>query len=213
MKALVLALCLFPCLCFGDDGILVVGDSNTLRPMSYIRDALPCAHHSPGNARDTQFIIDNLPGWLIGKNYRIIYFNSGLWDIARRIPTPEDPWTLDPTDEAPMAVDPDQYRFNLNVIAEMLKTWSPGSIIIFATSTDVPVDSIGRLPANLRRYNAIAKSVMDQQIIEVDDRYAFMLPYAYLHTDENGNKVHYTSSGNQIMASHIVDILQAHGGC
>lgn len=196
-----------------DDGIAIIGDSTLKGAVPYIQAAMPCAHRVGGNARDSGHLLTKLGAWLAGKQYRIIYFNVGLWDVARRAPTPDDIWNLDPTDTADVSVGINHYGVNLQHIAENIRAAQPGAIVIFATSTDVPANSIGRLPGDLDNYNARSFVSMANQHVPVDDRHAFMMPYAYLHTLNNQNKVHYVAAGYQVMASHIVDVLQSYGGC
>lgn len=211
MKYLILIAVFFTSAAHAD--MLIIGDSTIKAAYQYVVAEMPCVDKADGNARDSGNALARLPEWLSGKDYSVIYFNVGLWDIARRLLNGPSIWTLDPTDQAPVTTERAQYKANLEAMVELIRTIQPNAVIIFATSTDVPENSSGRLPYDLKTYNLAAKQAMTFEGVEVDDRYAFMLPYAYLHKTDTPNKVHYLPAGYQVMASHIVDVLQAHGGC
>lgn len=210
MKWIFATLLLVPSLCFGGN-IALIGDSLMAGAAPYVKQAMPCVTKIKGNWRDSGFFLSLIDDRLAGQHFSIIYFDVGMWDIARRIPTPGHPWTLDPSDSAPVTNSIPEYQANLAQIAAKLKKY--GDTVIFMNITDVPEGSIGRLSSDVEPYNLAAHDAIIGAGIKYDSMRAFMLPYAYLHADNHGNLVHYVSAGQQIMAGHIVDVLQANGGC
>lgn len=221
MRSIILSLCLTlaACAAHADDGIAIMGDSISAGYAPYVEAVMPCVSRIHGNARDSGYTLAHVDTWMAGKHYRGIYWNNGLWDLARRyqpgnpLYNPKRIWTLDPTDLSPVAVPVAEYSANLPAIVAKLRTHlAPGGFIVFATTTDVPAGSIGRKSADVGTYNTAANQAL-KGIIQVDFLHAFMRPYASEHVDQNGNKVHYTATGRQIAATHVVDVLQALGGC
>lgn len=212
---IVLALCapVAACADTPDADILLNGDSITHGLAPYVRELLPCAVANKGNARDSKHLLDNLPTYLEGRRWRIIYFNAGMWDFARRIPTDRNPYALDPTDQAPRTHTISEYKLYLIEIVQYLQENQPQAKLVFAETTDVPQDSAGRLPYDPVAYNRAAESVMDMYGVPVLHLRADMLPYAYLHKVSGPNKVHYLPAGYQVAAGFVVDQLQSMGGC
>lgn len=203
-----------------DDGIAIMGDSISAGYAPYVEAVMPCVTRIPGNARDSGYTLMHVNDWMVGKHYRVIYWNNGLWDIARRYqPTnplydPAHIYKLDPTDLSPVATDVVTYRQNLAaIVAKLQPHLAAGGVIIFATTTDVPDGSIGRKSEDVGTYNSAAALAMGVSGIKIDQLHKFMLPYALEHVDQGGNLVHYTATGRQIAATHVVDTLQAAGGC
>jgi hypothetical protein len=110
----------------------------------------------------------------------VIHFNRGLHDIKVG-------------DSGKCWVSPEDYETNLRRLVEQLK--ATGTTLIWATTTPVPsrVEGIQRRNASVIAYNALAKKVMDEKGIAVDDLYSLALPQ--LATIQLPANVHYTPSG------------------
>lgn len=192
--------------------ILLIGDSISDEYAPYVQEALPCVKHSPGNSHDTETIIANMSKWMHEKHYHIIHVNAGLWDISHRsdLSTRRDK-LYDPA-LAPITTTKAEYAANVGRIMSFLQ--GRADIVLWATTTDVPDNSIGRERADVPPYNAIAIQVAAGSYgAPIDDLYTLMLPHEGLHHLQNINKVHYNDKGARIMAAHVIDTLKAYGGC
>lgn len=212
--ALTAALCFIRQASADSTGIYVIGDSITQGYTPYLQKSLPCVSHvggPRGNARDSDNILARQAYWLGTSHYHIILFNSGLWDIAHREPTRRNKWALAPADTAPVSVPPERYRSNLDTIVEYMK--QKADVLVFATTTDVPAGSIGRIPGDVDRYNEIAREVMQSHKVPVIDLNKLMRDKGQLHRLRGKNKVHYSNAGYRIMAAEITRFLKNYRPC
>jgi len=148
-----------------------------------------------------------------GKKYAVIQFNVGLWDIAHRIPDSGSEFVLGDVNKYPITTSPEDYRLNLQAIIDTLHSLQPQAMLIFATTTDVPADSLGRRPEDVDAYNRIAIQVMADNGIPIDDLHGWMESYPYLHNFNNPIKVHYTKAGYRLLAQKLVDTLSPLVSC
>ena len=207
-----LAISCFSCTQAHASSILIIGDSISAGYTPYVRRDLPCVEHSltPGNSRDSGFLLQHIPNWLFKKHYKLMVFNAGLWDIAHLAPTPENRWNLAHSTDGPPTTLPEDYRSNLEKAVQRMR--KSGALVIFVTSTDVPGKAPGRRNDDIVAYNHIARAVMEQQHVPVIDAYTFMLAHQDLHQLRRGNPVHYTEIGYKLLAGKIVSELKKLGG-
>lgn len=194
-----------------DTNILIIGDSLSLLPLPYIQDALPCVAHNPGNAMDSRNIVENVRQWLGNRHYKLIRFNSGMWDIAHRSNLSKRSDRLYDVTKAPVSVSLPEYIQNLSEIVPVLQAHA--DVVVWVNTTDVPADSIGRLDSEAVSYNAAAATVMSAYGIPTDDIRTFMLQYEDHHDDEDGNRVHYDEFGSEQLAHHEIKSITSYGGC
>lgn len=193
-------------------GVFLIGDSLRQEYAPYVQEALPCVEQTRGNDGSTWDVIAKMDTWLHDKRYHIIHANAGQWDIAHRsdLSTRRDK-LYDPA-LAPIGTAKAEYAANVGEIVSYLQ--GHADIVIWATTTDVPDNSIGRVPSDVPVYNAIAVQVASGMYgTPIDDLYTLMLPHEQDHHLQNNNKVHYNDEGRKIMAAHVVEILKAYGGC
>ena len=80
---------------------------------------------------------------------------------------------------------------------------------MFATTTPVPEGDLRpwRAPEDAVQYNAIARRVMDEAGVPIDDLHAFCLPrLAEIQQPEN---VHFTKDGSRMLAVEVVTAILA----
>ena len=206
MRSLLLSLLLLPSLCFAGP-VLFITDSIGYKwddgsgYIPYVQQTLPCVTHIPVNAWDTDTVIANLPEWLAGQSPSIIYWNVGLHDAEQN-----------------PAETPDQYGQNLATIANMMYALDPGVIIVFGLSTPIPAAINGPpyFPEPISTYNGEARTWLIPYGVQIDALSLLMVPYN--DTDHMGmpdiqTNAHWDTFGQQLMASHIIDTLQALGAC
>lgn len=196
----------------------VGGDSLSLGQKPFIFDAFPNeVVRNPGNGRDTWHWLDKSPEWFSTTQYKIIYFDVGMWDIAHRCPTADNPWTLCPAPApfaAPITTTPSQFHTNIIQIVGIIRNLQPNALIILASITPVPDGADGRTTADGVSYNSVlthtVEGVNDPHVM-VDHLSSVIGPYDNLH--KTPTNVHYTSAGYQILANHVIDVINSHGGC
>jgi len=129
----------------------------------------------------------------------VIHFNFGLHDL-KRVMAETGKNSNDPTD--PHQAPPERYEAQLRDIVARLQ--ATGARLVFATTTPVPEGDLRpyREPEDAVRYNEIARRVVAEAGLAVDDLHAFALPrLAEIQQPEN---VHFTREGSEILAGEVV---------
>jgi lysophospholipase L1-like esterase len=79
--------------------------------------------------------------------------------------------------------------------------------LIWCSTTPVPESSSPpRHNADVLAYNAVAKQVMDEQGIAIDDLYAFALPQ--LAKIQRPNNVHFSPEGSKVLARQVAESIE-----
>src|SRR5581483_5167349 len=113
----------------------------------------------PENGADTANGLKNIEGWLGDTHWDVIDFNWGLHDLKV-------------TPEGGRQVPIEVYERNLEtLVARLRKT---GAKLIWATTTPVPEGKQNPLreSADVERYNAAARRIMQANAITIDDLYS-----------------------------------------
>ncbi len=174
---------------------LLEGDVFITRPFREDGSAENCAGTSNG--------LKHIDRWIGETKWDLIHFNFGLHDIKH-----VDPLTgknsKDPAD--PHQADPKQYKKNLEVIVDKLKT--TGAKLIFATTTPYPDDVTGPLrdPGMPEKYNKVALKIMKKNGIFVNDLHAFVLPR--MKELQRPSNVHFTESGSRALAGQVASVIK-----
>src|SRR2546422_719236 len=132
--------------------------------------------------------IEEMDSWLSGQEWAVIHFNWGLWDLKI-------------TKEGRNNIPIEQYGKNLReLVAKMKKT---GTIPIFATTTPVPerVMITPRRTQDAILYNAVARRIMEESDVHVDDLYEAALPR--IHELQHPSDVHFNDDGSQFLAKRV----------
>ena len=175
--------------------VLIIGDSISIGYTPYVRTQLSGkvnVHRIPQNGSNTQTGLDKLDEWLRGEQWDVIHANWGLHDLkylkdgklnfmGTQVHTPE------------------QYRKNLNTLATRLKATK--AQIIWCMTTPVPKGASGRVSDQTIEYNAIAREVMTQHAIPINDLHAYITPT--LATHQRPANVHFTPEGSEHLAKEV----------
>lgn len=181
--------------------VLIIGDSISIGYTPFVTKLLAdkAVVTRPGeNCGPTERGVAKLDKWLGDKTYKVIYFNFGLHDLKHVDPVTK---AASAKPEDPVLADLPTYKANLTAIVQKLK--ATGATLVFATTTPVPENSGAplRTPDMPEKYNQVAKEVMQQQNIAVDDLYAFVLPQVAQW--QKPNNVHFTDQGSEALAQHV----------
>ncbi len=178
--------------------VLIIGDSVSIGYTTPVRTLLQGkanVHRIPQNGSSTGNGLTNLKKWLGDGKWDAIHFNFGLHD-AKQLP------------EGTRHSDPDIYEKNLREIVKQLR--ATGAKLIWATTTPVPDGGIlspTRRFADVAIYNAIAKKVMEENAVAIDDLHGAILPkVAALQIPHD---VHFTKEGSQFLAERVAASIAA----
>lgn len=179
---------------------LIIGDSISLGYTPHVVQLLKgkanVVHHK-GNAGPTMRGIAEIDQWIGDKQWDIIHFNWGLWDMYG--------WRYEKIDRSPAA-----YAKRLETLVARLK--KTNAKLIWATTTPICPDAEKKCkvkidPATERKYLDAALRVMKKHSIQVNDLHAFMSSQRTKYAIAD-NDVHYTREGSkklaELVAKHVV---------
>ena len=172
--------------------VLLIGDSISIGYTLPTREALAGkanVHRPPTNCGGTPNIVRHLNKWLGDGRWDVIHFNSGIHDIKRP--------------GGKRVVTPRQYEKNLRIVVEALK--ETGAELIWSSTTQSPEAVCGAPAEDFVTYNAVAKKVMEENGIRVNDLYAFSLPR--LHQIQIPVNSHFTPEGSKVLAAQVTSAI------
>jgi len=178
--------------------VLLIGDSISIGYTLPVRTALAGkanVHRPAANCGSTGVGLASLKDWLGEGKWAVIHFNFGLHDA--KLP-PEG------VRHSPPAV----YEKNLRALVQQLQ--ANGARLIWATTTPVP--NGGNLAPNRRfdsvdKYNAIARKVMDESGVAIDDLNAAIAPR--IEELQNKGDVHFSTQGSELLAGRVAASIEA----
>lgn len=133
--------------------ILIIGDSISIGYFPYVKSRLSgtaTVVHNTGNAQSTYNGLKKIHGWLGERDWDVIQFNWGLWDMAYR--------KSEHAGKRKLTTTLEDYGKNLETLVGILKTTQ--AKLVFVTTTYVPENSPGRLVKDPERYNKVAVEIM-----------------------------------------------------
>lgn len=172
--------------------VLIIGDSISIGYTDAVRERLETeadVRRIPGNGQSTDFGLENIDAWLGDEKWDVIHFNWGIWDTHLLEGTRIRNTTA-------------QYRENLRRLVERLK--ATGANLVWASTTPIAFDITGDLGVESKNtpiYNGIAKSVMKEFQVPIDDLYRRALPRLEALQTEDG--VHFTPEGSEYLADSV----------
>jgi hypothetical protein len=172
--------------------VLLIGDSVSVCYTLATRDALKGeanVHRIPENGGHTGKALERIDAWLGDGKWDVIHFNWGLHDLRQGIGTSVD-----------------QYEKNLRKLVKRMQ--ATGAKLIWCTNTPLPAD-VGRSAAGTETvlaYNAVAKKVMDENGVAIDDLYTFAKPQlAKLQVPRSAN---FTEEGSKVLATQVAGSIR-----
>ena len=175
--------------------VLLIGDSISIGYTVAVRDLLKGkanVHRIPTNGGPTTRGVESIKAWLGTGKWDVIHFNFGLHDLKIM-------------DHGKQQVAIGDYEKNLRQIVKELK--ATGAKVIWASTTPVPEGSAGRTVGDGPAYNAVAKKVMDETGIPINDLYAFALPQ--LAKIQKPQNVHFSDEGSAVLAKQVASVIEA----
>lgn len=178
--------------------VLIIGDSVSIGytpPVRALLQGRANVHRIPQNGSSSGTGVQNLKRWLGDGKWDVIHFNFGLHD-AKQLP------------EGTRHADPETYEKNLREIVKRLR--ATGARLIWASTTPVPDGGIlspTRRFDDIAIYNTIAKKVMDENGVAIDDLHAAVLPK--VSSLQIPHDVHFTKEGSQFLGELVAASITA----
>lgn len=173
---------------------LLKGKANVFRPMR------PDGK-GPDNCGDTPMGLENLDKWLGDRQWEVIHFNWGLWDLCYRHPDSKAAGKRDKI-KGTLSTKTEDYEKNLEKLVTRLK--ATGAKLIWASTTLVPEGEVGRQVGDDEKYNAIARKVMERHRVPINDLHAVSKAFSADHFVRPGD-VHFTSAASAMLAAKVAE--------
>ncbi len=146
----------------------LAGKANVFRPLDATRTRSE-------NCRDTAYGLTKIDSWIAGRRWDVIHFNWGLWDLCYRNPAVQNQGNRDKV-VGKIAVPIEEYsRNHEQLVAKLAAT---GATLVWANTTVVPNEELGRFKGDELRYNAAAAVVMARRSIVNDDLHTVSAAFA-----------------------------------
>lgn len=161
------------------------------------------------NGGDSSNVLKHLQEWVIKEQPDVVHFNCGIHDTKKFKETGK------------FQVSPERYAENLRQIVARVRK-ETNAVVLFATSTPVLDDRAAKvradrdyelLNASIEQYNAIARKVMRELDVPVNDlNQVLAQPEPPLKTAELivADGVHLTERGRQMLGRQVATFVRKH---
>jgi hypothetical protein len=186
--------------------VLLIGDSISIGYTPHVTRILEneaVVLHQEGNAQDTWNGSLKLEKWIGIRDWDVIHFNWGLWDLAYRHPNSKTLGIRDKVNGT-LTTTLEDYESNLNELVERLK--QTDAKLIWAHTTIVPAGEAGRFEGDARNYNAVALRVMRQHDVTVNDLHTVSAAFSSDLFVDRGD-VHFTETGSNQLAVQVASTI------
>jgi acyl-CoA thioesterase-1 len=183
--------------------VLLIGDSISMGYTIPVRDMLEGkanVHRPPANCGQTERGLAQLDKWLGDGKWDVIHFNFGLHDLKYLDAAGK---YVDPS-KGKQVASPEVYELNLRELVARLK--KTGAKLVWASTTPVPVGSLGRVEGDEVRYNEVAARVMQENGIPIDDLHAVVTNAKT--PIQRAKNVHFTAEGYEEMAKAVATSVE-----
>lgn len=183
--------------------VLILGDSISMGYTNMVRDGLKGKANvvrPKDNCGDTVIGLRELDAWLGDKDWDVIHFNWGLWDLCYRNPKLDKAGNRDKVN-GKISVPVADYEKNLEQLVIQLK--ATGATLIWASTTLVPEGEVGRVAGDDKIYNEAATRVMQKHGVAINDLHALSAsldPNLFIRPGD----VHFTTEGSKKLAEQVV---------
>ncbi|MCI9336940.1 MAG: SGNH/GDSL hydrolase family protein [Lachnospiraceae bacterium] len=179
--------------------VLILGDSISMGYREHVREALQGRAevvYSEGNGCFSKWTLWLVNNWIrVNGAPDIVHWNNGIWDMM---------------DEPPLQGNfssPEEYLHNLSRIIQVLRTAGVRHII-FATTTYPHPKKEGLDAGTVTRYNAFARTLMEQEGIAVNDLGALIRENIAGYVC--GDYLHLTHEGYLACAAKVTEAIEAY---
>jgi len=177
--------------------VLLIGDSISMGytlPVRAMLKGKANVHRIPTNGGPTTNGLRNLKAWLGTGKWDVVHFNFGIHDAKFMEPGRQQ-------------VPPEAYEKNLRELVAQIK--ATGAKLIWATVTPIPDGELTppRTFDKVSTYNAIARRVMEENGVVINDLNAAITPH--LAKLQNPRDVHFNAAGSEFLAKEVAAKISA----
>jgi acyl-CoA thioesterase-1 len=177
--------------------VLIIGDSISIgytQPVHELLKGKANVHRIPQNGGPTKVGVQKINAWLGSGKWDVVHFNWGIHDL-KFMP------------DGKRQVEPPEYEANLRALVAKMK--ATGAKLIWATITPIPSGELvpPRRFGEVAEYNAIARRVMTENGVAIDDLNAAITPQ--LAALQKPQDVHYTTDGSSFLAREVARSIEA----
>jgi len=170
---------------------LLKGKANVYRPLR--------RNGKPDNCFTVANGITNLTNWIGTQTWSVIHFNFGLHDLKYL----DGSGKLDRVHGKQVTLI-NEYQENLEKLLPLLQ--KTGAKLIFATTTTVPTNELGRIAGDEVTFNAAAVAVMMKHGVAIDDLHALTATFPPELFKLPAN-VHYSDTGYARLAHQVAESI------
>jgi len=158
------------------------------------------------NGGDSSSLLKHLDEWAIREQPAIVHFNCGIHDTKKA------------KAGGKFQVPPDQYEANLRNIVERIRKETKATVL-FATTTPILDERAAKarakaeyelLEASVEQYNGIAKKVMQDLKVPVNDLHGLCADLGRREKLLSGDGVHFTAEGREMLAKAVAAFIEKH---
>lgn len=176
--------------------VLLIGDSISIGYTLDVRERLKWkvnVHRIPANGGPTTNGLKNMSAWLGAGKWDLIHFNWGLHDLKYM-------------EDGKKQVSPEDYEKNLRELVKQMK--ATGATLVWCSTTPVPEGDLKPMRKNdeVELYNRIAKKIMLEEMVAIDDLYSFALPR--LKEIQLPVNVHFSDYGSAVLATQVATAIE-----
>lgn len=176
---------------------LLAGKANVFRPMQ-------ADGRRPVNCGETRMGLQNIEAWLGTRRWDVIHFNWGLWDLCYRHAESKAQGKRDKV-RGTLSVSLQEYAENLEKLVVRLK--ATGAKLIWASTTAVPENEVGRFVGDDKKYNDVAREVMRKHGVVINDLHRVTVDFHGKYSVKPGD-VHYTREGSLELAKVVAKAVE-----
>jgi hypothetical protein len=176
--------------------VLLIGDSISMGytlPTRTLLAGKANVHRPPTNCGNTTTGLRSIEAWLGDGKWDVIHFNFGIHDIKC------------PKRDGVNQTKIEKYERNLRTLVARLK--KTGATLVWCSTTQSPEAVCGAPARDFVAYNAIAKQVMEENKVQINDLYAFSLPR--LKDIQIPVNSHFHAEGSKVLAGQVAKAIQA----
>jgi DNA-binding beta-propeller fold protein YncE len=189
--------------------VVLIGDSIRLGYAPIVArelDGVAVVVSPKPNGGDSANVLRHLEEWVIREQPTLVHFNCGIHDMKKsRV-------------NGQFQVPPETYAANLRTIVGRIRAGTKATVV-FATTTGAHDDRAARartradyelLEASAEQYNRIARTVMDELGVPVDDLHALLADPETRAGLMGSDGIHFTADGYRRLGTEVARFLRQH---